>query len=88
MRDYSILHLDIQFKVKEQCIYCCSTFHSHIWVLNNEHNSYPHLSAQRPLTCNLIILSTSVVKCLTGATSGAGTVYPSGVNPRVIVGFV
>jgi V8-like Glu-specific endopeptidase len=45
MRDYSILHLDIQFKVKEQSMYCCSTLHSHIWVLNNEHNSYPHLSA-------------------------------------------
>jgi hypothetical protein len=27
-------------KINEQRFYCCSTFHSHILVLNNEHNSY------------------------------------------------
>ena len=33
---YAYLHI----KVKEQCFYCCSTFHSHCRVFNNEHNSY------------------------------------------------
>jgi hypothetical protein len=28
-------------KVKEQCFYCCSTFHCHRGVFNNENNSYP-----------------------------------------------
>ena len=30
-----------QIKVKEQHFYCCSTFHSHSRIFNNEHNSYP-----------------------------------------------
>ena len=31
MTDYPTLHLKSQIKVKELCLYCCSTFHS------NEH---------------------------------------------------
>ena len=29
--------------VKRQNFYCSSTFHSHIMVFNNEHNSYPKI---------------------------------------------
>jgi len=35
--------------VNEQCFYCCSTFHSHSRVFNNEQNSYPKMSVKQPL---------------------------------------
>ena len=40
MRDYSILYLDTNSNSsKKQCFYCCSAFHSHSRVFNNEQNS-------------------------------------------------
>jgi hypothetical protein len=38
--NYSILHLKIQIKVKEEDFYYCSTFHSHIRIINNELITY------------------------------------------------
>jgi len=45
-----------QIKVKEQhfyCFYCCSTFHSHSRVFNNEHNTYPKRSVSARFTYRL-----------------------------------
>ena len=39
-------------KTKEQHFYCCSTFHSHSRVFNNEHNSYPKMSVKLNLVCS------------------------------------
>ena len=47
MRDYPILHLDTQIKVKEHHFYCCSTFHSHNGIFNYD-NSYPKMSVKQP----------------------------------------
>jgi hypothetical protein len=37
--EYPSLHLD-QIRLKKQSLYCCSAFHSHSSVLNNEKNSF------------------------------------------------
>jgi hypothetical protein len=50
-------------KVKEQCFYCCSIFHSHRRVFNNKHNSYPKMSMNQPLTWNWEIHFMSGNKC-------------------------
>ena len=36
----SNITLKTQIKVKEQYLYCCSTFHRHSKVFNNKHNTY------------------------------------------------
>ena len=51
MRDYLIFILKTQNKVKEQSLYCCSTFYSHSRFFNNEHNWYPKLSEKHHLAC-------------------------------------
>ena len=43
--NYSILHLKIQIKVKEEDFYCCSTLHSHIRIINNELIPYNECAA-------------------------------------------
>jgi hypothetical protein len=40
------LYTYTQIKVKQQCFHCCSTFHSHSKVFNNEHVSYPKMSGK------------------------------------------
>ena len=51
MRDYPILHLDTQIKVKEHHFYCCSTFDSHNGIFNYD-NSYPKMSVKLPVACS------------------------------------
>ena len=41
-----------QNKVRKQCFYYWSTSHSHNCVLNNEHNSHPRMSVERPHACS------------------------------------
>jgi len=45
-------------KVKEQRFYCCSVFHSHSRVFNNEQTSYPKMSVQRSLEISLQLSDT------------------------------
>jgi hypothetical protein len=40
-------------QLKEQHFYCCSTFHSHSRVFNNEHDLYAIISVKQNLDCSL-----------------------------------
>jgi len=44
-----------QHQAKEQRCHCCSAFHSHSMVFNNEYNSYPKMIVKRPLGCSLAV---------------------------------
>ena len=44
----SNLTLRTRNQAKEKRFYCCSAFHSHNRVFNNEHNSYPKMSVTCP----------------------------------------
>jgi len=46
MRDYPTYYTFTQIKTKKQRIYCCSTFHSHGRVFNDEsiYTKYPKIS--------------------------------------------
>jgi hypothetical protein len=59
MRDYLPLHLETQIKVKKQCFYCCSTFHSHSRVFNNEQNSYCKMNVKQSVACSWAVRFTS-----------------------------
>jgi len=48
--------------VKEQCLYCCSTFHSHSRIFNKEHHSCPQVSVEWAIACSWAVLFTSVDK--------------------------
>jgi hypothetical protein len=53
----SNITLKTQIQEKKQCFYCCSTFHSHCRVFNNENNSYHKMSVKRPLVCCICLHS-------------------------------
>jgi hypothetical protein len=61
MRDYPTLPTWTQVNVKKHSSYCCSTFHSHGGVFINGHNSYPKLSAKRPIACSTPLSMNSTV---------------------------
>jgi len=42
-------NITLKHKIKEQHFYCCSTFHSHSRVFNNENNSYTKMTTSRHL---------------------------------------
>jgi len=61
--ELSNITLKTQTKVKQQCLYfynCCSTFHSHSLVYNNEPNSYQPPSRQLSATIFSFFLCLSV----------------------------
>ena len=46
-RDYPSLYLDTNYsKDVSLLLHCCSTFHGHSRVFNNEHNTYPKMSVK------------------------------------------
>jgi len=47
----------IQIRIKEQCFYCCSTFHIHNWIFNNDHNSYPKVSVKISFLTSIIYIA-------------------------------
>ena len=57
MKDYLALHLYTSSSKGT-----CSVFHNHVIrsAFNNEHNSYPKISAIRPIACSGVVLFTSV----------------------------
>ena len=38
------------WSLSEQRFYCCSTFHSHSSILNNEQNSYDKMVVKQPIS--------------------------------------
>ena len=55
MRDFLTLKLETQIQVKEHRVYCCTAFHSHSRVFNNEQNSYLKMSVKW-LVCSWMVL--------------------------------
>ena len=58
MKYYSTLHIYTNSN-KGTGFYCCSTFHSHNRVFNNEQKSYLKMSVKQHLTCSWAVLFTS-----------------------------
>ena len=56
-------------KVEEHCFYCCSTFHSHSKVFNNENNSYAKNECETAPSLQWVVLVTSADKCHLWASS-------------------
>ena len=47
----------IQIRIKEQCFYCCSIFHIHNWIFNNDHKSYPKVSVKISFLTSIIYIA-------------------------------
>ena len=62
MKGYQTLDCDTHITVREQPFYCCSTFHRHSRIFNNEQNSYHKMSVNLPLVFSLQTWFSSALK--------------------------